>query len=55
MKTMSVHTMCAQKVEWRKKTEGNIVLSLKLHDVFQDGGDTLKKITNKDVVTPEIR
>ena len=35
--------------------EGNIVLSLKLDDVFQDGGDTLKKIINKDVVTPDIQ
>ena len=35
--------------------EWNIVLSLKLHGVFQDGGDTLKHIINKDVVTPEIQ
>ena len=35
--------------------EGNIVLSLKLHGVFQYGSDTLKKIINKDVVTPEIQ
>ena len=33
--------------------EGNIVVSLKLHGVFQDGGDPLKNIINKDVVTPE--
>ena len=35
--------------------EGNIALSLKLHGVFQDVGDTLEKIINKDVVTPEIQ
>ena len=34
--------------------EGNIVVSLKLHGMFQDGGDTLKNLINKDVVTPEI-
>ena len=34
--------------------EGNIVVSLKLHGVFQDGGDTLNNIINKYVVTPEI-
>ena len=28
---------------------------MKLHDMFQDGGDTLKTIINKDVVTPEIQ
>ena len=30
--------------------EGNIVVSLKLHGIFQDGGDTLKNLINKDVV-----
>ena len=35
--------------------EGNIVVSLKLHGVFQDGGDTLKNVINKDVVTPDIQ
>ena len=35
--------------------EGNIVVSLKLHGVFQDGDVTLKNIINKDVVTPEIQ
>ena len=35
--------------------QGNIVLSLKLHGVFQDGGNTLKKIINKDLATPEIQ
>ena len=35
--------------------EGNIVLSLKLLGVFQYGGDTLKNLINKDVVTPEIK
>ena len=34
---------------------GNIVVSLKLHGVFQDGDDTLKNLINKDVVTPEIQ
>ena len=33
--------------------EGNIVVSLKLHGAFQDDGDPLKNIINKDVVTPE--
>ena len=35
--------------------EGNIVVSVKLHGVFQDGGDTLKNLINNDVVTPEIQ
>ena len=35
--------------------EGNIVVSLKRHGMFQDGGDTLKNLINKDVVTPEIQ
>ena len=35
--------------------EGNIVVSLKLHAVFQYGGDTLTNIINKAVVTPEIQ
>ena len=35
--------------------EGNIVVSLKWHGMFQDGGDTLKNLINKDVVTPEIQ
>ena len=35
--------------------EGNIVVSLTLHGLFQDGGDTLKNLINKDVVTPEIQ
>ena len=30
--------------------EGNIVVSLKLHGIFHDGGDTLKNLINKDVV-----
>ena len=34
---------------------GNIVVSLKLHGVFQEGDDTLKNLINKDVVTPEIQ
>ena len=28
---------------------------MKLHGVFQDGGDTLKNLINNDVVTPEIQ
>ena len=48
------HNEC-QKVGWRKTDDyGNIVVSLKLHGVFQDGVDTLKNIINKDVGTPEI-
>ena len=35
--------------------EGNIVVSLKLHGVFQDGGDTLKNLINTDLVTPDIQ
>ena len=35
--------------------EGNIVVSLKLHGVFQYGSDTLTNLVNKDVVTPEIQ
>ena len=35
--------------------ERNIVVSLKMHGVFQYGGDTLKNLINKDVVTPEIQ
>ena len=35
--------------------EGNIVVSLKLHGVFQDGGDTLKNLINMDLVTPDIQ
>ena len=35
--------------------EGNIVVSVQLHGVFQDGGDTLKNLINNDVVTPEIQ
>ena len=29
--------------------------ALKRHGVFQDGGDTLKNLINKNVVTPEIQ
>ena len=35
--------------------EGNIVVSLKRHGMFQDGGDTLKNLINKNMVTPEIQ
>ena len=34
---------------------GNIVVPLKRHGVFQDGGDTLKNLIAKAVVTPEIQ
>ena len=50
--------MSAQKIGWRKTilmSEGNSVLSLILHGLFQDVGDTLKNIINKDVITPEIQ
>ena len=33
----------------------DIVLLLKLHGVFQDSGDKLKNIVNKDVVTPDMQ
>jgi len=35
--------------------EGSIVVSLKKHDVFRDGGDTVRNIFNKDMVTPVIQ
>ena len=43
------------RVEKDDIDEGNIVLSLKRHGVFQDGGDMLKNLINKDVVTHEIQ
>ena len=42
------------RVERDDNDEGNIVVALKVHGVFQDGGDTLKNLINKDVVTSEI-
>ena len=50
--------MSAQKIGWRKTilmSEGNSVLSLIRHDLFQDGGDTLKNIINKYVITPRSK
>jgi len=35
--------------------EGSIVVSLKQHGVFQDGGDALRNIINKDVVRPVMQ
>ena len=53
---MSTHNECTKgRMEKDDIDEGNIVVSLKLHGIFQDGGDTLKNLINKDVVTPEIQ
>ena len=50
------HNECTKgRMEKDDIDEGNIVVSLKLHGVFQDGGDTLKNLINKDVVTPGIQ
>ncbi|KAK2140105.1 hypothetical protein LSH36_1484g00008 [Paralvinella palmiformis] len=35
--------------------EDSMVVSLKQNGVFQDGGDTLRNIINKHVVTPMIQ
>ena len=43
------------RVERDDTDEGNIVVSLKVHGVFQDGGDTLNNLINKDMVTSEIK
>ena len=50
------HNKCTKgRMEKDDIDEGNIVVSLKLYGVFQDGGDTLKNLIDKDVVTPEIK
>ena len=50
------HNECTKgRMEKDDIDEGNIVVSLKRHGLFQDGGDTLKNLINKDVVTPEIQ
>ena len=50
------HNECTKgRMEKDDIDEGNIVVSLKLHGVFEDGGDTLKNLINKDVVTPQIQ
>ncbi|KAK1895693.1 glycoprotein [Dissostichus eleginoides] len=50
------HTECTKsRMERDDGDESKICVSLKEHCVFQDGGDTLKNIINKDVVTPEIQ
>lgn len=50
------HTECTKsRMERGDVDESRICLSLKEHSVFQDGGDTLKNIINKDVVTPQIQ
>ncbi len=47
------HNECTKgTMEIEDIDEGNIVVSLKLHGVFQDGGDTLKNLINTDLVTP---
>ena len=50
------HNECTKsRMEKDDSDEGSIVVSLKQHGVFQDGGDTLKNIITKDVVTPVIQ
>ena len=50
------HSECTKgRMEKYDIDEGNIVVSLKLHGVFQDDGDKLKNLTNKDVVTSEMK
>ena len=50
------HNECTHgRMEKDDMDEGNTVVSLKLHGVFQYGGDTLKNLINKDLVTPEIQ
>ena len=50
------HNECTKcRMEKDDIGEGNIVVSLKLDGVFQDGGDTMKNLIDKDVVTPEIQ
>ena len=45
------HNECTKgRMEKDDIGEGNIVVSLKRHGMFQDGGDTLKNLINKDVV-----
>ena len=49
------HNECTTgRMEKADFDEGHIVLSLKLHVMFQYGGDTLKNIISKNVVTPDI-
>ena len=51
-----IHNECTKgRMEKDDIDEGNIVVSLKRHGMFQDGGDTLKNLINKDVVTPQIQ
>ena len=51
-----IHDECTKsRMEKDDSDEGSIVVSLKQHGVFQDGGDTLKNIITKDVVTPVIQ
>jgi hypothetical protein len=53
---MKTHNECTKsRMEKDDSDEGSIVVSLKQHGVFQDGGDTLKNIINNDVVTPVIQ
>ena len=50
------HNECTKgRMEKHDIDEGNIVVSLKLHGVFRDGGDMLKNLINKDVVIPVIQ
>ena len=51
---MSMYESTKGRMEKYDIDEGNIVVSLKLHGVFQDGGDTFKNRINNDVVTSEI-
>ena len=50
------HNECTKgRMEKDDIDEGNIVVSLKRHGVFQYGGDTLENLINNVVVTPEIQ
>ena len=50
------HNECTKgRMEKDDIDEENIVLLLKQHGVFQDGGNKLKNITNKDMDTPAIQ
>ena len=53
---MCTHSECTKsRMERDDVDESRLCVSLKEHRVFQDGGDTLRNIINKDVVTPEIQ
>ena len=50
------HNECTKcRMEKDDSDEGRLVVSMKQHGVFQDGGGTLQNIITKDVVTPVIQ